>query len=227
MSQRDHNDRHPMSEDQGFLLDTDYAGLGFEAVWASRLRTTLEWVKESGHSAAEGIDAGTDSIDGSAVVFRAEAPISQGHSTRLFFQYLFGSGDGDRLSPANTIGGNRPGTDDHSFVPFGFVDTGWALSPALSNLHVFRLGVAGKPLENLELGSSLYVFRKEHADAGISDPGATRDSSNIGQEADVFANWAIFSDLTASAVAGYFWAGSAMEPAENRPFFLLSLTYSF
>jgi len=227
MRQRDYNDRHPAGTDQAFVYNSDYVGIGFDAVLASRVRTTVEWIKQTGRSASEGSDAGTEGIDAHALVVRAEAPIGGQHRLRAFGQYLFGSGDIDRADPTDTIGGNRPGTPDKSFVPFGFVDTGWALSPTLSNLHVFQLGLAGKPADTLEVGSSFYVFRKEHARAGLSDRGATRDSHNVGQELDVFANWAIFSDLTASAVFGYFWAGSAMDPVRNRPFAQISITYSF
>ena len=92
---------------------------------------------------------------------------------------------------------------------------------------MFQLGGATKLAKTLEVGSSAYMFRKERSGAGISDPGASEDSHDVGEELDVFANWAVFSDLSVNAVLGYFWAGAAMNPEENRPFAQLSMTYSF
>ena len=225
--QRDHNDRHPTFGGQAYVYNSDYVGIGFNAFIGSRLKATAEWISESGRSSSEGFRRGTESIDASALVVKLEAPVGKKHDMRLFCQYLFGSGDSDRFDPTNTIGGNVPGTPDHSFQAFGFVDTGWAMSPTLSNLHVFQLGAAAKPIDNLEIGAAVYSFHKEHAEAGVSDPGASEDSHNVGQELDVFANWAVFSDLTVSAVLGHFWDGSAMTHGHNRPFVQVSVTYAF
>ena len=227
MRQRDHNGRHPAPWAQSYIYDSNYAGLGVEAALGSRAHLVVEWVKEDGHSSSRLPGTAREEIDASALVARVNVPLGDQRKTRLYAQYLFGSGDSDRMEPIDAISGNKPGSTDHSFVPFGFVDTGWALAPTLSNLHVFQVGGATKPADNLEVGTSLYVFCKEHTAAGISDPGATRDSHDVGQEIDVYANWSVFSDLAVSAVVGYFRPGSAMDPKVGRPYGQLSVTYSF
>ena len=59
---------------------------------------------------------------------------------------LVGSGDDDRGASSQTAAGNTAGTKDTSFIAFGYVNTGLALAPELSNLVSFRLTGSAFPL---------------------------------------------------------------------------------
>ena len=51
---------------------------------------------------------------------------------RVAVEYMFGSGDPDRIdSPTNAAGGNRQGLD-RGFNAYGYRDTGISASPAIS-----------------------------------------------------------------------------------------------
>ena len=48
-----------------------------------------------------------------------------------------------------SIGGNRAGTRDRAFNAFGFRDTGIALSPRVSNIHIYSAGGSFFPFETM------------------------------------------------------------------------------
>jgi hypothetical protein len=153
---------------------------------------------------------------------------------RVAGEYMFASGDGDRLfSPTNAAGGNRGDDQDSSFNGFGFRDTGLALSPINSNLHIWRLGGSFKPLEKVrgfrdfEFGTNWFLYHKHHSRGAISDPLADEFEGYVGWEMDYFVNWRIASDLSWTCRWGMFFPGSAYSEDSSRHFFFTGLTWSF
>jgi hypothetical protein len=142
------------------------------------------------------------------------------------------SGDKDRLDAANTFGGNRTGTDDHSFNTLGYVDTGLALAPNLSNLIVARLGGSTFPfpgrggLGRLRAGAAGLLFFKIDSDAALNIP--SKDDTFLGGEIDVFADWRIASDVSMNVRYGVFLPGeAACCPDDPRHFFYVGFNYAF
>ncbi|MHC4295193.1 MAG: alginate export family protein, partial [Planctomycetota bacterium] len=144
------------------------------------------------------------------------------------------SGDNDRLlSSSSTAGGNRPDTKDRAFNAFGFRDTGIALAPVISNIHIYTIGASFYPFENhrlferLEVGSKAFFYHKDKSGGPISDMTANTSEQWIGWEWDVYANWRITSDLTFSLRYGAFQPGTAFENQECRQYLFTGVTFSF
>jgi hypothetical protein len=152
----------------------------------------------------------------------------------ISFEYAFGSGDEDRISVTNTDGGNTSG-NDKNFLYFGYLGTGFALAPRISNLHMYKIGCAMKPLEKcslfktLTLETNFFRFYKDNARGGVSDPDATELSNDIGSELDIEISWDIFSDLQWKFQYGYFMPGDAYPDTANDAdtYLSTSLTLTF
>jgi len=248
LAQRDRNDRHPADASQLYHYRSDYYGAGVSGDlqdffhWITgdthgqmpRISYYVERVLEHGRSAANGTSQGTGAIRARSLQAGLEYLVEAPGKPRIFVDYLFGSGDPNRSSVTNTQSGNQLHTTDRGFLGFGYADTGLALLPRVANLHVYRIGFAFKPIEHeeycrdLEVGASYFIFRKDRSNGAISDPTADLSHSKIGEELDLFINWRVFSDLMVSAEFGYFMPGAAFGSYDSdRPFFGLSLTYSF
>ncbi len=232
--QRDHNRDafpHPL---QDYDYDSFYVGLGSEGELAKNLRYSTEWVYESGRSYGDRRFLRQDVIR--AWAFDAELEYlwdTRGHP-RASLEYLFASGDPDRLdSPTNAVGGNRNDHTDRGFNGFGWRDTGLSFAPTLSNIHVWRAGSSFFPLESsrffrhLELGTNWFLYYKQHRSAAVSDVTADEASGYLGWEMDYFANWDITSDLAWTARYGVFFPGEAFSDETTRTFFLVGMTYRF
>jgi hypothetical protein len=154
---------------------------------------------------------------------------------RCSAEYLWGSGDADRGSVTNTVGGNASGTDDKGFLAFGYQNAGLALFPRISNLHVFRVGVAASPLTEpssfgtLDVALDVFCYRKAKAAGAISDLRADLPNADVGWELDVSVIWRLLSDLLIEARYGRFAPGNAYSSAtdEVRNFLSVSVTYMF
>ncbi len=157
-------------------------------------------------------------------------------------QYMFGSGDKDRISPTDTDFGNESGTDDKVFVPFGHAETGYALYPLVANLHVYRLSFSFMPLKRdktfskLRLGAALIDLQKDKRGGGISTRVAQAlENKDVGWEFDLFAHWEVYSDLLLTVKYGHFQPvnafarRSAFQGGMRRQldYFFLGMTYSF
>ena len=133
----------------------------------------------------------------------------------------------------DTASGNLAGTDDDGFLAFGFVQTGFALFPRLSNIHIVRLGGSFWPLESvdffryLEIGIYGYLYRKDESAAPISDPGSTQNDSDVGREIDLLLRWRILSDVGVTVSYGVFLPGDAYLDDESRDFIAAGMTYTF
>ena len=136
------------------------------------------------------------------------------------------------MSVTNTILGNTHG-NDHNFLGFGYTHTGFSWGPLLSNLQFLRLGAALHPLEDMECfkdmetGINMYWFRKDQRRGGVSDRRRLLDRSDLGHEVDLWMNWRILSDLTATVRYGVFYPGHAFDSRDPEEFLSFDITYSF
>jgi hypothetical protein len=231
--QRDHNGEEPEDPAQDFDYDSQHYGLGVRGQFWPTVRYWGEGLYETGRSYASGATGDREDIRAWGSDVGIEWLPVVWSRPRFSLEYMFGSGDEDRGSVTNTVGGNQAGTDDNALVTFGYLQTGYALFPRLSNIHIWRLGASFKPLqayallEEFELGTNFYLYRKDEADGAISDARANVADKDIGNEWDLFMRWRILSDLNAAANWGLFDPGDAYADPNDRSFFSFSLTYSF
>lgn len=230
----DRTDERPPVWSQNFGYDSFYVGGGTRGALARNLHYWAEAVFESGRSFANRSFAQQDPIAAHGWDVGIEKLFDVATRPRLTLEYMFASGDGDRLfSPTNAVGGNRAGTKDTSFVGFGFRDTGIALAPTMSNLHVWRAGAACLPLEKLaafrelEIGTDWYLYYKHHRRAAISDPLADSFAGYVGWEMDYFINWRVATDVAWTIRWGTFFPGSAYSDDDSRHFLFTGVTWSF
>lgn len=231
------NDRNSYSggvPGQGYGYDPRYFGVGARGNPFGGLRWWAEYAAESGRSAATG-STRRENIDAHAFVAGAECVFSNWPTRpRLEAEYGLASGDSDRVSPLSAALGNTPFTKDRGFLGYGYHDTGVAFAGRFANLSSLRATASFFPLEcvpcfkQLEVGASVYWFRKDKAAGGISDLSALGASRNIGSEFDLFANWRIASDLMWTVRWGRFNLGEAFSnPSDTREYVLTTVTYSF
>lgn len=205
---------------QEFDYDPWYVGLGVKGNPQPRLSYQAELLYEGGTSTAE-FGSAREGIRAWSVSERIDYFPESPWDLRFSAEYLFGSGDSDRAIPTGTFGGNDPGSVDRGFASFGYVPTGYALFPRLSNLHVAKFGATFKPfldspdelLRNMELGATYFYFLKHREDGGISDSRATTADRDVGHELDVFWRWRVLSDLGIQARVGIFLPGDAYPSA--------------
>jgi hypothetical protein len=223
-----------------FNYDSYYVGLGSRGTLASNLRYRAELVYEFGEGLSNSFDDATglaipqteEDIDAWAGVAGLTWLLGDAGDSRIDFEVMAASGDKDRLDAANTFGGNRTGTDDHSFNTLGYVDTGLALAPNLSNLLITRLGASTYPfratsgLGRLRTGAAGLLFFKIDSDAALNI--RSKDDTFLGGEIDVFADWRIASDVSMNVRYGVFFPGeAACCPDDPRHFFYVGFNYAF
>lgn len=232
--QDDHTSEDPPNYLQNYEYDSRYIGWGSTGELVKNLRYSTEWVLERGSSYGDNRFLHTDEIKAWGFDQRLDYYFQHETKPVLSLQYMFGSGDRDRLgSPTNAEGGNRGDYVDNSFVGFGFRDTGIAFAPRMSNIHVWRAGGAFRPLpkvevaKDLELGTDWYLFWKHHRAAAVSDFTADEQSGYLGWEMDYYANYRITSDLSWTLRFGTFFPGDAFSDQTTRTFLLTGLSWSF
>ena len=231
--QRDESNDYPESATSDFTYNSEYYGLGAKGIFADKWNYWVELIKQGGESQIFNSSKSAD-IDAwgasTQLHFKPHVPLNP----TIRMEYAFGSGDKDRTNVTDTEGGNTSGTD-RNFLYFGYIDTGFALSPRLSNLHMFKAGFSLNPFErfwdmrNFALNFNFYRFLKTQSQGGISDTEATELSSDIGTEIDFEIDWQIASDLNLTLEYGYFMIGDAYPESadENESFFSASLTHTF
>ncbi len=232
--QDDHTKEDPRDPLQGFRYDSTYVGFGSVGELIDNLRYSSEWVIERGRD--YNFERFLKKTDIKAWAFDHQLDYFFQHKTKpvLSAEWMFASGDANRLgSPTDAVGGNRNDFVDRGFIGFGFRDTGLAFAPRLSNIHVWRLGTAFRPLpdievlRDLELGTDWYLFYKNRSSAAVSDGLADQQSGYLGWEMDYFANYRIFSDLSWTVRFGSFFPGDAFSDQTTRTFLLTGITWSF
>ncbi len=231
----DRTDERPVNPLQEYSYDTAYFGFGSRGALTRGLSYWAEAAYENGKSWGDG-DFFGDRDDVSA--WALDAGIEQlwdgPYRPRASFEYMFASGDNDRVfSPTSAAGGNRGDSDDHSFVGFGYRDTGIALAPGLSNIHVWRAGAAFtplptvEPLRDFELGTNWFLYHKNQSRGAITDTTADMFHGYVGWEMDYFLNWRLSSDLSWTIRWGVFFPGDAFSDRDTRNFLLTGVTWSF
>lgn len=241
--QRDLNDDAGAPVGVDYNYDSAYWGFGVRAEPISRTNVQAGYILESGRTDDDPLRNTTGEVVDDRVVAQSWNLLVQYFPNlpmqpRFSAEYLFGSGDADRLSVTNTVGGNNPGTVDRGFLPFGYVNTGVSLFPRLSNLNIFRVGGVFRPLEGLdwfddrhplEVGLDFFVYRKDKVNGVISDLRADVAERNVGDEVDASVTWRARSDLLFALKYGLFNPGSAYSALNDkkRNFVSVGLTYSF
>ena len=230
-----------------YRYDSYYLALGSQGALSDRMLYGLELAYEGGYGLSnsferpasgglnEGVPQTDDPIHAFAGDFRLDYVLGDGHQTRLGMEGIIASGDSDRLtSTTDTLGGNRPHTGDNAFNAFGFLNTGVAFAPPVSNLmRAAWLGPRRRfpcrmsAFERLQLGTDLFIFGKTRQAAPLNEP-TLSDHRYLGWEPDLFLNWQITNDVTIAVRYGIFFPGEALENNdENRQFFFAGVTYAF
>lgn len=219
---------------QDYSYDTQYFGVGSRGELMHNLNYWTEWVLETGRSFSNGNFIRQDPVEAWAWDIGIEKRFDTRFHPWAAAEYMFASGDGDRIfSPTNAAGGNLTGTDDTSFNAFGFRDTGISFGPALSNLHIWRLGGGFNPLEEIELfremelGTNWFLYHKHHHRAALSDSTADMFNGFAGWEMDYFVNWRLSADLSWTLRWGMFFPGDAFSDRDERSFLFTGVTWSF
>jgi hypothetical protein len=146
-------------------------------------------------------------------------------------EFAIGSGDGDAIKATtaqSNVSGNYTG-----FQNFGAYSGGLALKPRLTNLQVYRAGIALRPFKKwyalkdigLQLKGTLY--RKTISSGAISDPAATVDNADVGIAGDAAFVMNILSDVQFFYGFGLFKPGGAYTDQALRQAHLVSLTLLF
>ena len=237
--QEDENTQPFGSAGPQYHYDSRYAGAGSTGeigtgVWLYR----LELIYEFGESISDTLAAPpqtVDDIEAYAIrFFVAYMPpgARQRIGLRVEAEVLVGSGDDDRGASSQTAGGNLAGTNDTSFISFGYVNTGLALGPELSNLVAVRLTGSAFPLrgrglfDRMRASLSGFVFAKYDDNAPISVPTVFGESL-VGGEVDLALDWQLTSDLDLLLQYGIFLPGDAMADSDPLHFFYVGFSYGF
>lgn len=224
-----------------FDYDSTYLGFGAKGNITNRWLYAVEGIYEFGETLSSPVTAGggivpqeRDDISAFAGIGSLTYLFLDDHESRFDFDFIVGSGDDDRLDSSSTFGGNTPGTTDNAFNSLGFVNTGLALVPNVTNLVIVRGGYSTSPLMNritrqgdLRVGVDGFFFHKLDNDAPISVP--TTNDGYVGFEIDFFIDWRITSDLFATVRYGAFFPGEAIPDGqdERRDFLYVGVTYAF
>lgn len=232
--QDDKTDERPQDYDQAYSYDTFYGGFGMRGEIVKNLNYYAEGVLETGKSYGDGDFVRRNDVEAWALDVGIEQKFAVPTKPRIGGEYMFASGDSDRLgSPMNASGGNSHGRIDRSFVGFGLRDTGVSLSPINSNMHIFKASAAFQPLEKIELfkdfefGSSWFLYYKHREKGAISDPLADEFAGYVGWEMDYFLNWRLASDISWTVRWGTFFPGDAYSVDDTRHFIFSGVTWSF
>jgi hypothetical protein len=224
---------------QDFGYDSHYIGVGsYGSMLDPNLRYNVELVGEVGRTFGDFATEADGQDEICAVAFDVQLEYLFDVPTRpkVWVEYLYASGDGDRVrNTSSTVGGNLPGTRDYAFNGFGFRDTGIAYAPSISNLNMWQVGGSFLPFENhrllkdLEIGSKVYFYAKAAGGGPTGDSTITdRDSRWLGWEWDVYMDWRVTSDVSLTLRYGTFQPGAAYENDKDcRHFLYAALTYSF
>jgi hypothetical protein len=229
-----------------FNYNSEYLGLGSTGALSDKLLYGLELAYQSGFTLSnsferpaggglnQGVPQTNDRIQAFGGDFRLDYLLGGINQTRLGLEGIIASGDSDRLtSTTNTLGGNHPHTVDNAFNAFGFLNTGLAFAPPVSNLMALRVGASTFPLpqvpwfERMQLGVDAFVFAKTRQASPLNEP-TLDDHRYLGWEPDLFMNWQITNDVTIAVRYGIFFPGNAIvNDDQNRQFFFAGVTYAF
>ncbi len=211
-----------------------YLGLGVNASLSNDWLLETELVFQAGHGTSDPLRSSQTREAIRALAARGELTylFRDAGQSRAQLELLFATGDRDRLTATDTVGGNLAGTDDNAFASLGFANTGLAFGTSFSNVMVLRTGASTFPFRghraftNFQVGADFFLFGKLDEDAPIDEP--TRARSFLGVEADAYINYRVTSDLGITLRYGVFVPGSAISgERDTRHFFLVGVTLAF
>ncbi len=231
--QRDSSDEDPVDVSADYTYDSEYLGLGLQGKLLTNSHYWVELVYQTGRSHVFATGAKQD-VNAWAGDIGVTLDVDVFSHPNLSFEYAFGSGDGDRINVTDTRNGNSSGRDKN-YLYFGYLPTGYALSPRLSNLHMYKASVLLTPLQqypslaDLTLGIDYYRFYKDKKRGGISDTQATLADPYIGSEIDLTLSWQVLSDVTITFEYGYFKPGDAYPSSadDSERYFSVDATFTF
>lgn len=216
------------------LYQSQYYGGGIKGVILEGLSYHGEFIHERGKSYLAGTTQ-KKNIKAYAGTFNLYYFFKTRVNPALILQYAYGSGDGDR-SDHKSPDTNSSG-EDNGFITFGTYVGGFALRPALSNIHVARGGFSFSPfgwsqsffIRRMSLIAKYSLYRKDKSEAPIGSGEATENNANVGQGVDVSLRWRIFHDLSFYVNYAIFMPGDAYASSERdrRNFVMAGLNLSF
>jgi hypothetical protein len=241
--QRDRQGEKTKDYFANYLFHSNYFGIGSRGSVGKRVNYHVEYIIGTGQRHPDALFSflpPKENIRAGGFDGKIEYLFEGEYKPVIAFQYMFGSGDRDRLTPTDTGPGrgNEPGTDDTSFVTFGHAETGYALYPLVSNLHIFRLSGSFLPLprnetfKKLRLGGAFITFDKDRRGGAISiRKPQTLERKEVGWEFDMFVQWEVFSDLLVTFKWGHYQPGNAFPSSgglrRQLDYFYLGTTLSF
>ncbi len=162
-----------------------------------------------GEVAYETGDWGPRDLDAIAFDVGASVSFATRWSPKLKAGYTFASGD---ASPSSG--------DYKSFEPLGqYRYYGHALSPRMSNIHIFNASASVQPNDFWNLALDYYHYMQDEKVAAaignpfLTDPGIMKRTTglddNIGDEVDVSATYQYTDDVKAQILVAYFMPGDA------------------
>lgn len=228
--ERDRSRERPEDPAQDYGYQAEYFALGAKGQWGKNWPYWVEAVRQTGHSREYPSNALSD-ISAWAVDAEQKYLTMTRSGLAWSLEYAAASGDPDRGSVNDTLYGNYSGRDT-GFLYFGYIPTGIALSPLLSNLHMLRLGLDFYPFyawrgwHKILLGLDYFRYWKNRAAGAVYDPDAAQVSHDVGQEIDVRLDWKPARHLALSLEWGYFIPGDAYWEATRTSEQVLSLSVS-
>ncbi len=217
-----------------FKYDSTYFGLGSTGSLGSDWLYQVEGIFQTGQSYSDPLRGAqrVEDISAGAARLMLTYLLRDESQSRVEGELLYATGDGDRNNATSTLSGNLPGSTDHQFNALGYANTGLAFAPALSNLGSMRLGFSTFPFKSdetfdaLQLGVDAFAFIKPNRRGPIDD--VSSESTFLGGELDVYANWRITSDLSLTARYGIFLPSAGISGGRNaRHFVLFGVTLAF
>ncbi len=236
MVQQDSSGEDPKDDVLDYKYDSNYFGLGITGRIYGNLKYDTEGMYQTGRShsdSPDGISQSSESIRAFSFTANLKYEFAAKTSPGIRLGYAMGSGDKDRKSVTGTLNGNREGTDDHNFLYFGFVNTGFTFSPRFSNLQFVKLEGHFTPFEDtkrfndLEIGLAGYHYWRDRTDGAISVSDADKNKTDLGSEVDFFLRHRIFSDFQISIRYGAFFPGKAFSVKERQDSILAGFNLSF
>lgn len=233
--QKDLAPDHFPGDGQTYNYDSQYIGCGFEGT-LGEIGYAGEIIREKGKSYNDSTQNPTNN-DINAWAYMVNANYIFKTITHPFveLEYALGSGDPDRSDVVETKAGGNVYGDDKNFLYFGTYYAGYALSPRLSNMQIYKAHLALTPFEKFKIGEKIifgvkyFFYRKDRAEGGIYDSDATNPYKDIGQEINGYLYWNLTPRLSWSFRYGVFYPGKAYHPEinSNTKYLSTQLTYKF
>lgn len=225
-----------------FTMNSSYLSFGGSGTIGTDLLWTTEIVRESGRSPSRmtfaedlSILQGGTTIDAWAgVVNLAWTPSGVTTRPRIDATLAMGSGDVDRFTVSHSPTGNLFATSDLNFQSLGYINTGLAAAPTISNLIMLRVGgstgidIDARRPDALRVGMDVFIYGKQKSNAPLSIPSGSGQKF-AGFEVDWKVDWRLASDVSFTARAGFFFPGPGVSGDADftRHFIYGGFTYAF